>query len=164
MNNTDKKQPSIIIVALQTYFLYFFIAAVIGFIYEFLLDNLYYQHPYVLQGPLHGPWLMVYGFGGTAIIALVKKLRLKERRLPVGRVNLMPVVIFVVMFFLFGGIEYVAHFILDTFFDFRPWDYSNKPLNLNGRTCVEDVLRFAVLGLVCLYTVVPLLDGCTTNL
>jgi len=158
MTAVDKKQPSKLIVALQTYFLYFFIAAVIGFIYEFLLDNLYYQHPYVLQGPLHGPWLTVYGFGGIAIIALVKKLRLKEKRISVGKVNLIPVVIFVVMFFLFAGIEYGAHFILDTFFNFRPWDYSEKFLNLHGRTCVEDVLRFAILGIICLYTVVPLLD------
>ncbi|MDR2492498.1 MAG: putative ABC transporter permease [Coriobacteriales bacterium] len=143
---------------LQRYFLFFFLAAVVGFVYEFLLDNLYYQHPYTLQGPLHGPWLVVYGVGGVAIVALVNGLRLKQRKVMAGRLNLMPLVLFVVMFFVFGVVEYVAHYVLDTFFDFRPWDYQDKPFNLNGRTCLEDVLRFALVGLVCLYTIVPLAE------
>ncbi|MDR0500016.1 MAG: putative ABC transporter permease [Coriobacteriales bacterium] len=144
--------------AIRLYFLYFMLASVIGFVYEFLLDNLYYQHPYVLQGPLHGPWLTVYGFGGVAIIALVKKFSLAQKSLHFARINLMPIIIFVVMFFLFGTIEFIAHYILDVFFDFRPWDYSEKPLNILGRTCVEDVLRFAILGIICLYSVIPAMD------
>ncbi|MDR2106701.1 MAG: putative ABC transporter permease, partial [Coriobacteriales bacterium] len=54
---------------------------------------------------------------------------------------------------------YAGHWLLDTFFDFRPWDYTEKPFNINGRICLEDSLRFVVLGIIELYVVLPLVEG-----
>jgi uncharacterized membrane protein len=80
------------------------------------------------------------------------------RKIRLGRLNIMPVLIAVLIFVIVCLVEYVGHWFLDTFFNFRPWDYTEKPLNLNGRICLEDSLRFVVLGLVELYLLLPLVE------
>jgi len=140
----------------QRLYYYFLFCAFAGQVYEVLLDNLWYGHPWHWQGPLHGPWLIIYGMGGVALLLMLE--RLVGRKLMVGPVNLMPVVIAVLIFLIAGIIEFSGHWFLDTCFDFRPWDYSAKPLNINGRTCFEDVLRFMVLGMVELYIARPLFE------
>jgi uncharacterized membrane protein len=140
----------------QRLYYYFLFCAFAGQVYEVLLDNLWYGHPWRWQGPLHGPWLIIYGVGGVALLLMLE--RLVPRQVKVGGVNLMPLAIAVLIFLIAATIEYIGHWLLDTFFDFRPWDYSAKPLNLNGRTCFEDVLRFTVLGMVELYLAMPLFE------
>ena len=71
----------------------------------------------------------------------------------------MPVLIILLIFVIVCVVEYAGHWLLDTFFDFRPWDYTDKPFNLNGRICLEDSLRFVVLGMLELYVFLPLIDG-----
>jgi uncharacterized membrane protein len=44
------------------------------------------------------------------------------------------------------------------------WDYSCKFLNIDGRVCLEDSLRFAILGMVGIYLIVPLLDKLLSKL
>lgn len=142
--------------AWQRLYYYFLFCACAGQVYEVLLDNLWYKHPWQWQGPLHGPWLIIYGVGGVALLVMLEGL--VDRELKVGPVNLWPVVIAVCIFLIAGVVEFIGHWLLDTFFDFRPWDYSAKPFNINGRTCLEDVLRFMVLGLVELYVARPLFE------
>jgi uncharacterized membrane protein len=142
---------------LQRYFYYFLLAAVLGFVYENLLDNLWYHHPWQWQGPLHGPWLIIYGVGGLLLLLLLEKL--VKKKVSLGRLNVMPVLIVVLIFAIVCIVEYAGHWLLDTFFDFRPWDYTEKPFNINGRICLEDSLRFVVLGVIELYVVLPLVEG-----
>jgi uncharacterized membrane protein len=146
----------------QRYFFYFLFAAFMGFIYENLLDNLWYHHPWQWQGPLHGPWLVIYGLGGVALLALLQ--RFVGRRVRVGPLNITPVLTLLLILVIVSAIEYAGHFLLDTFFDFRPWDYTDKPFNLNGRICLEDSLRFAVLGMLELYLFMPLIDRTLSRL
>ncbi|MDR0459356.1 MAG: putative ABC transporter permease [Coriobacteriales bacterium] len=142
--------------AWQRYFYYFIIGAIMGQVYEILLDNLWYHHPWHWQGPLHGPWLIIYGVGGVVLLMLLE--RLLDKPIKVGKLNLMPLVIAILIFLIAGVVEYAGHWLLDTFFDFRPWDYSAKPFNINGRVCLEDTLRFVVLGMAGLYLVRPPLE------
>ena len=137
----------------QRLFYYFLLTAFLGFVYENLLDPIVYHHPWQWQGPLHGPWLIIYGCGGVLLLVLLEKL--VKRRLSIGKLNIMPVVIALLIFLIVGVVEYAGHWLLDTFFDFRPWDYTEKPFNLNGRVCLEDSLRFVVLGMIELYLFVP---------
>jgi uncharacterized membrane protein len=141
----------------QRYFYYFLLAAVLGFVYENLLDNLWYHHPWQWQGPLHGPWLIIYGVGGLLLLLLLE--RPVRRKVFLGRLNVMPALIVLLIFVIVCVVEYAGHWILDTFFDFRPWDYTEKPFNINGRICLEDSLRFVVLGVIELYVVLPLVEG-----
>ncbi|MDR2587229.1 MAG: putative ABC transporter permease [Coriobacteriales bacterium] len=140
----------------QRYFFYFLFTAFMGFIYENLLDNLWYHHPWQWQGPLHGPWLVIYGLGGVVLLALLQ--RFVGRPVRVGSLNITPVLTLVLIFVIVCVIEYAGRWFLDTFFSFKPWDYTEKPFNLNGRICLEDSLRFVVLGMLELYAFMPLID------
>jgi uncharacterized membrane protein len=140
----------------QRFYYYFLFCSFMGYIYENLLDIIWYHHLWQWQGPLHGPWLVIYGFGGVILLALLE--RLVEKKARVGPVNIMPILVAILILLLVGVIEYFAHWLLDSFFDFRPWDYTAKPFNINGRVCLEDSVRFVVLGIVQLYVCMPWID------
>jgi uncharacterized membrane protein len=140
----------------QRWYYYFLLCAVMGFIYENLLDRLWYHHPWQWQGPLHGPWLVIYGCGGLVLLLALEGF--VKRRIRLGRLNITPLLTAVLIFVIVSGVEYAGHWFLDTFFNFRPWDYTEKPFNLNGRICLEDSLRFVVLGLLELYVFLPLVE------
>jgi uncharacterized membrane protein len=127
-----------------------------GFIYENLLDNFWYHHPWQWQGPLHGPWLVIYGFGGLVLLLALE--RFVKKKIRFGRVSVTPILTALLIFLIVGVVEYAGHWFLDNFFDFRPWDYTEKPFNLNGRVCLEDTLRFVVLGVLELYVFLPLIE------
>jgi uncharacterized membrane protein len=140
----------------QRWYYYFLLCAVMGFIYENLLDNLWYHHPWQWQGPLHGPWLVIYGFGGLILLWVLE--RFVRRKIRLGRLNVTPLLTAALIFLIVCVVEYAGHWLLDTFFDFRPWDYTEKPFNLSGRICLEDSLRFVVLGILELYVFLPLVE------
>jgi uncharacterized membrane protein len=139
--------------AWQRYFYYFITCAVLGQIYEVLLLFFWYHEAWQWQGPLHGPWLVIYGVGGVLLLILLEGLLKKKAK--IGKLNLMPLVIAALILLIVSVVEYSAHWILDSFFNFRPWDYSEKPFNINGRICLEDSLRFVVLGMFELYVILP---------
>jgi uncharacterized membrane protein len=140
---------------LQRWFSYFLMSAIVGYVYEFLLLTFVYDG-FVNQGPLRGPWLMIYGVGGVLIIAILGRLRGKKLKL--GPVNVMPVVVFVAIYLISTTLEFFAHWGIESAYGIRMWDYSCKFLNIDGRVCFEDSLRFAILGMVGIYLIVPLLD------
>jgi uncharacterized membrane protein len=140
----------------QRWYYYFLLCAVMGFIYENLLDNLWYHHPWQWQGPLHGPWLVIYGCGGLVLLLALQ--RFVKRKVRLGKLNVTPLLTAILIFLIVCVVEYAGHWFLDTFFDFRPWDYTEKPFNLHGRICLEDSLRFVVLGILELYAFMPLVD------
>ncbi|MDR1767145.1 MAG: putative ABC transporter permease, partial [Propionibacteriaceae bacterium] len=90
----------------QRWFLYLMVSAIVGYVYEFLLCTFMYAG-FVNQGPLRGPWLMIYGVGGVLVIALLGRLR--GRKLRLGRVNLMPAVLFAAIFAISTTVEFFAH-------------------------------------------------------
>jgi uncharacterized membrane protein len=140
----------------QRWYYYFLLCAVMGYIYENLLDNLWYHHPWQWQGPLHGPWLVIYGFGGLVLLLALERLVKKKIRL--GRLNITPLLTIALIFLIVSIVEYAGHWLLDAVFGFRPWDYTDKPFNFNGRICLEDTLRFVVLGILELYVFLPLVE------
>jgi len=158
--STSRKKPSSArssaVKPWQRLYYYFLFSGLLGYVYENLLDPLWYHHPWQWQGPLHGPWLIIYACGGVALLVLLEGL--VKKKLKVGKVNVMPLVVAMLIFLIAGVVEYAGHWLLDTFFDFRPWDYSAKPFNINGRVCLEDTLRFVVLGMFGMYVCMPWID------
>ncbi len=51
--------------------------------------------------------------------------------------------------------EYATSYLLEKRFHAKWWDYSNLPLNLNGRVCLPASLLFGVAGLFVIYIVYP---------
>jgi uncharacterized membrane protein len=149
----DKKR---VVNKLQELFYYFVVTSFVGYIYEFLLITFYYKSQFVNQGPLHGPWLFIYGIGGVVVIYALRTV--VHRKVRLGKLNIMPVIIALMILLIVAVVEYIGHYILDVFFNLKPWDYSEKFMNINGRICLEDSLRFVVLGMIGMYGIVPLLD------
>ena len=70
-----------------------------------------------------------------------------------------PLVQFVVGFFAAGVLEFSTSWVMERMFHARWWDYSNIPLNINGRICVPGLLLFSSLMLCVNFFAQPALEG-----
>ena len=91
------------------------------------------------------------------IIFMLQKYRGKKIMLA-KRINIMPVVVAFLILAIVCVIEYIGHYAVETFAGAKPWDYSDKFMNVNGRICLEDSMRFVVLGMIGIYALVPIAE------
>ncbi len=133
-------------------FLIFIIGCIFGVIYEelilnffrFLINGEFHIEP--RRGLLYGPFSPVYGFGAV-IMALFAKT---EK--PVFKTFLYTS--------LAGGIvEYLISFLQETFTNSVSWDYSQKLLNINGRTTIIFMMFWGLLGVIFVYIIYPFLSN-----
>lgn len=128
------------------YIFIFFSFCIVGWIWECVL-HIVEDHELVNRGTMYGPWIPIYGVGGTAIILLMS--RFKEHKL---RLFLLEV--------LFCGIlEYLTSFFLDIIFNTYYWDYTMYPMNVNGRICLYGLIAFGLGGMAGIYLVGPAIAG-----
>ena len=96
---------------------------------------------------LHGPWLPIYGVGGTLVLIFLNKLRDK------------PAVQFISIIIICGIVEYFTSYFLEIAHNGEKWwDYSGYFLNLNGRICAEGLLVFGLAGMAAVYAIAPAID------
>lgn len=148
MEKTINKKLTYIIL---TFILYAFI----GWIYEVILE-FYYGNGFVNRGFLFGPYLPVYGFGALLILLLLYKFSKKKIRL--GKLNITPILVFILIFLLTTVVEYITGTMLDIFLGIRLWDYSHYTFNINGLVCLSASTRFAIGGTLFIYVLQPLFD------
>lgn len=136
-------------VCFRKMFFIFLIGSVIGSIYEEIL----YMIQSVMatghldfalrQGVIYGPFNVVYGFGAVVLcLVLVTKQR------PAWKT-------FLIAALLGGIIEYVISFGQELITHTVSWDYSDRFLNINGRTTIPFMLFWGLLGLVFVDCVYP---------
>lgn len=142
--------------AFQTWFLYFWTYCVLGWCYEVFLEVVVYRWGFSNRGFLWGPYLPVYGVGALLILGCLG--RLKNRPLRVGRVNLMPAVVFLAVVALTTVVELIASYLLEWTTGGWLWDYTRYTIQWQGRICLSASLRFGVGGMVILYGLQPLLE------
>ena len=142
--------------AFQTWFLYFWTYCVLGWCYEVFLEVVVYRWGFSNRGFLWGPYLPVYGVGALLILGCLG--RLKNRPLRVGRVNLMPAVVFLAVVALTTVVELIASYLLEWTTGGWLWDYTRYRIQWQGRICLSASLRFGVGGMVILYGLQPLLE------
>lgn len=131
--------PSLIII--------FFLFAFVGWLWEVLL-HLINEGAFVNRGVLHGPWLPIYGVGGTLVLIFLNKLRDK------------PVIQFISIIVICGIVEYFTSYFLEIAHNGEKWwDYSGYFLNLNGRICAEGLLVFGLAGMAAVYAIAPAIDN-----
>jgi uncharacterized membrane protein len=116
--------------------LLFFVYAIAGWCMEVILKYRQF-HRFINRGFLTGPWLPIYGFGAVLITLGVNAIAGVEHS--VGTT-------FLISFFLCGTVEYVASWIMEKRFHARWWDYSQKPMNLNGRVWIGNLILFGLAG------------------
>lgn len=127
--------------------LFFFIYCFFGWIWESCYVSVK-GHKWVNRGFLHGPMIPIYGFGAVGVLFAV-----------------LPVQDNLILVYIFGMIgatllEYVTGAAMEKIFKVRYWDYSNKPLNLNGHICLVSSLAwgaFSVLLIRYIHTPVEVL-------
>ncbi|MCI8360366.1 MAG: DUF975 family protein [Clostridiales bacterium] len=124
--------------------LIFFTFAVVGWVWEVILGLS--AEGFVNRGVFHGPWLPIYGVGGTLVLLVLKRVRNH------------PVATFFLTVLLCGAIEYGTGWFLELATGTRWWDYSGYFLNLNGYICAEGLLVFGLGGVAAVYVFAPMLD------
>jgi len=121
---------------------YFLIYSLIGWSVEVIFHAVSLGKV-INRGFLNGPVCPVYGFGVLSVFAMVNTLEAAGHEM-----NSLMVFIFGVV--LATLVELIAGWLMDVCFHARWWDYSDRPLNLNGYICVEFSLiwGFAILLVV----------------
>ena len=115
-------------------YLLFWIFSFIGWIIEVLACSIS-DRKFVNRGFLIGPYLPIYGFGGTIMLLFMPY---KDH----------PFIVFISALFICSVIEYITSFLMEKLFKVRWWDYSDDSFNINGRVCLRNALAFGALGVV----------------
>lgn len=144
------------IAGFQTWFLYFWTYCVLGWCYEVFLEVVVYRWGFSNRGFLFGPYLPVYGVGALLILSFLRGL--SRRKWCVGRVNLMPAVVFMAVVVLTTVVELIASYLLEWTTGGWLWDYTRYAIQWQGRICLSASLRFGVGGMIVLYGLQPLLE------
>ena len=129
--------------------LLFFAYSFLGWCIEVTLKYIQY-HRFINRGFFTGPWLPIYGCGATLITLAVGEISRVERS--VGTT-------FVISFILCGTIEYLASWMMEKRFHARWWDYSQRPMNLNGRVWIGNLVLFGLAGVLVINALNPALLG-----
>ena len=142
---------------LKDLFIYFICFAIIGWIYEvslFIIE----RHIFVNRGFLYGPWLPVYGFGGSIMYLLF--YHLKKKPVKIGKINIRPLLIFIYVTLFAMFVELLTTYICDiVHFDWKTlWQYDDQFLNFQGRIALFPGMKFGLIGLLGAYIVIPLVD------
>ena len=102
------------------------------------------------RGFLFGPICPIYGAGAVGAVAVFGN--------PVVSAALPPAwVIFLVCAVGASAIEWVTSVLMEKAFGTVWWDYSDLPLNLDGRICVPAATLFGLGGLAIVYVALPLI-------
>ncbi|MFD1319247.1 putative ABC transporter permease [Loigolactobacillus zhaoyuanensis] len=124
LQNTFEQQFSL-------WVLYFFAYAFVGWLWESAYVSVRKRH-WVNSGFLIGPIIPVYGFSMAAVLAVIEPF---ENNL---------VVLYLLSALLVTLIEYVTSWLMEQLFHARWWDYSDVPLNINGRVAIPISLFWGV--------------------
>lgn len=108
-----------------------------GWVWESVFCSLGKYHRLINRGFLNGPYCPIYGSGAMLANYLLNDIR-------------NPLALFLSSGALCCTLEYFTSYAMEKLFHARWWDYSDKPLNINGRVYIGGFLAF---GAGCTYMV-----------
>ena len=104
--------------------MYFIVYSFAGYIVEVLFSIVTKGTLESRQSFLYGPFSGIYGLGAVVMIVFLQYFNKDNNRLFIGG-------------FIVGSIvEYLVSLFAEIFLHVKWWDYSDMPLNINGRICV----------------------------
>ena len=125
---------------------YFIIYSVLGYIIETIFGIITKGTWESRQSFLYGPFCGIYGLGAVIMILSLQHFNQNNNRLFWGG-------------FIVGSIiEYAVSWIGEVILNVKWWDYSNMPLNLNGRICVFFSIFWGLLGIYLMTYINPKVD------
>lgn len=134
---------------LPCYVLLFACFSMAGWVMEVTLKYIQF-HRFINRGYLIGPYCPIYGWGAL-IITLLAGGALFPKCTPLEA--------FLVGFFGCGTLEYLVSWAMEKTSHARWWDYSNKPMNLNGRVWIGNLMLFGLAAVAIVYAADPFLLG-----
>ena len=133
---------------LNRYLTAYFAFSVLGWIWESIYCTIK-ERKWQNRGFLYGPLCPIYGFG--SIVALFVYDLILLGTVP----KLSWWMILLAGFFFSMILEYPTSYILEKKFHARWWDYSNLPLNINGRTCAITSIGFGIGAIIIMNYLIP---------
>ena len=128
----------------QTYILYFFIFAFMGWLMETIYALFSLGH-FVKRGFLYGPICPIYGYGALMLILFLGKYKHKD--LP----------LFIYAAIIFSTFDYIVSFGLDALFSMHWWDYTGEFMNLNGRISAFYSFAWGIIAILFINHIYPFL-------
>ena len=145
-NKKAKKRLTINGISIWRILAYFIIYSVAGYIIETLYGMITKGVWESRQSFLYGPFCGIYGLGAVVMILCLHKFPKKYNVLFIGG-------------FIVGSIvEYVVSWFGEVVLGVKWWDYSNMPLNINGRICVYFSVFWGFLGMYLIASFNPKID------
>ncbi|WP_073027664.1 putative ABC transporter permease [Lutispora thermophila] len=136
---------------MNKYIIAFFLFSFLGWVWESIYCTIR-DHKWANRGFLYGPICPIYGFGsilGFFIYDLVKTGHLPSIKWWM---------IFILGFIISMVLEYPTSWALEKLFNARWWDYSDVPLNINGRTSVPTSIAFGFASILVMRVLIPFSD------
>lgn len=128
----------------STWLFFFYCYCFLGWVWETCYVSVR-KAKWVNRGFIHGPFLPIYGSG--AIVVLIFTLHFRTNAQLVFLVGMMSATL----------LEYCTGVAMEKMFHVRYWDYTGKPLNLNGHICALSSLAWGLFSvLLTLYMHNPL--------
>ena len=141
-----KKRIAINGISIWRILAYFIIYSVAGYIIETIYGMITKGVWESRQSFLYGPFCGIYGLGAVVMIVCLHKFPKKYNALFLGG-------------FVVGSIvEYVVSLFGEMVLGVKWWDYSNMPLNINGRICVYFSIFWGFLGIYLIASLNPKVD------
>ncbi len=132
---------------LEKLFILFFIYSIIGWIVEVIFVSVE-SKKIVNRGFLIGPYLPIYGVGAVLIT-------LGSIYIPYMNDSISSS--FLISFVICGILEYLTSYVMEKRFSIRWWDYSTKPMNLNGRIWIGNLVLFGLAGVIVVKLINPII-------
>lgn len=130
--------------SINGFVLYFICLSFIGYIYETVAMSIW-GGKFENRGFLYGPIIPIYGVG--AVIGTLLFTYLWD--------NVSNLQLFLIGMVCSAILEYPTHYLMEKIFNQRWWDYSNAPLNLNGRICLPAAMGFGIGALIIVKVINP---------
>lgn len=118
--------------------LLFFLYSFLGWIIEVTLKYRQY-HRFINRGFLIGPYCPIYGSGVVIATFLNDMFAPLESSFGTS---------FLISFVFCGLLEYMTSYFFEKKYHARWWDYSQKPMNLNGRVWIGNLVLFGLAGMI----------------
>lgn len=145
-NKTVKKSFTIMGLSIWRILAYFIIYSFAGFIIETLFGLFTKGVIESRKSFLYGPFCSIYGLGAAVMLIFLHKYSKKYNSLFLGG-------------FILGSIvEYIISWFGEVFLHIKWWDYSDMPLNINGRICVYFSLFWGFLSIYLVASLNPKVD------
>lgn len=140
----------------EEFFLFFLAVSMLGWLYEVILEVFIYRWGFSNRGVLLGPYCVVYGAGSLVLLFCLSGLR--RRRIYIGKVNVVPILVFCAIVLLATFVELGASYLMEWTQGDWMWDYSRFWLNFEGRIAPNPGIRFGIGGMAILYLLHPLFE------